>query len=150
MGFYEQVARPLAFRVDPERMHGLAIRGTALLGKLPAIPRALRAHYTVQDPRLVSEVAGIRFDNPVGLAAGYDKNGTAITGLAAFGFGFIEIGSVSAEFSTGNPKPRLFRLPEQNGIVVHYGLPNLGAQAVNGSSPRDDGRLSLQWQRRGV
>jgi dihydroorotate dehydrogenase (fumarate)/dihydroorotate dehydrogenase len=112
-------------------MHGLAIRSTALLGQVPVISNALRAHYAVEDPRLASEIAGLRFNNPIGLAAGYDKNGTAIRGLAAFGFGFVEIGSVSAEFSAGNPKPRLFRLPGRDAIVVHYGLPNLGAQAVS-------------------
>jgi dihydroorotate dehydrogenase (fumarate)/dihydroorotate dehydrogenase len=70
------------------------------------------------------------FANPVGLAAGFDKSGTAIRALAGLGFGFVEIGSISAEPSAGNPKPRLFRLPADRATVVHYGLPNDGAVAV--------------------
>ena len=82
------------------------------------------------DQALPCDVCGLHFENPVGLAAGYDKNGSAVRGLAALGFGFLEIGSISAEFSAGNPKPRLFRLPERECIIVCYGLPNLGAEAV--------------------
>jgi dihydroorotate dehydrogenase (fumarate)/dihydroorotate dehydrogenase len=86
--------------------------------------------YTFTDQRLVSEVCGIRFSNPVGLAAGYDKSGRAARMMAALGFGFVEIGSVSAEPSDGNPRPRLWRLPVDRAICVHYGLPNDGAEAV--------------------
>ncbi|SVE54712.1 uncharacterized protein METZ01_LOCUS507566, partial [marine metagenome] len=76
------------------------------------------------------EVAGIPFANPVGMAAGFDKNGRIIEALAAMGLGFVEIGSISAHPSEGNPRPRLFRLPRDEAIVVNYGVPNEGSDAV--------------------
>ena len=76
------------------------------------------------------DVAGLSFENPIGLAAGYDKSGRAVDGLAAIGFGHIEVGSVSIDPSRGNPKPRLFRLPEDEAVIVHYGLQNDGAEMV--------------------
>jgi dihydroorotate dehydrogenase (fumarate)/dihydroorotate dehydrogenase len=79
---------------------------------------------------LRARVAGIEFANPLGLAAGYDKNGRAVRALAALGFGHVEIGSISGWPSSGNPRPRLFRLPQEQAIVVHYGVPNEGAAAV--------------------
>jgi dihydroorotate dehydrogenase len=84
----------------------------------------------VQDPRLRTTLAGIALENPLGLAAGFDKNGRAVGMLGEMGFGHLEIGSVSAHPSDGNPKPRLFRIPQDRGIVVSYGVPNEGAAAV--------------------
>jgi len=127
MGIYSTIVRPLAFRLDPENAHIVAIRTGA---KLTPIAYALRPFFAVSDPRLAATIAGIGFPNPVGLAAGFDKSGEAIETLAALGFGSVEIGSVSIDPSGGNPYPRLFRLPEDRAIVVHYGLPNLGAHAV--------------------
>ena len=87
--------------------------------------------FTVDDPGLSVEAGGLAFPNPVGLAAGFDKNGVAMAGLAAAGFGFVEVGSVSAYPSEGNrERPRLFRVPEDEAIVVYYGVPNDGAEAV--------------------
>jgi dihydroorotate dehydrogenase len=127
MGIYSTIVRPLAFRLDPENAHIVAIR----LGvRLAPLAGTLRPFFTVSDPRLAIDVAGIRFPSPVGLAAGFDKSGEAIESLAALGFGSVEIGSVSIDPSGGNPYPRLFRLPEDRAIVVHYGLPNTGARAV--------------------
>jgi dihydroorotate dehydrogenase (fumarate)/dihydroorotate dehydrogenase len=91
---------------------------------------ALRALMAVTDPRLRTRVAGLDFSTPIGLAAGFDKNGQAVSALAGLGFGFLEIGSVSASFSPGNKRPRLFRLPKDRAIAVAYGVPNDGAQAV--------------------
>jgi dihydroorotate dehydrogenase len=127
MNFYSAFVRPLAFRLDAERAHHLAIGLAAHMGW--AIP-ALRAICTVEDPRLAIEVAGLRFPNPIGLAAGLDKSGNAIGALASLGFGLAEIGSVSLDASLGNPRPRLHRLPDDHAIVVHYGLPNDGARTV--------------------
>jgi dihydroorotate dehydrogenase (fumarate)/dihydroorotate dehydrogenase len=90
----------------------------------------MRRAYRVDDARLHVEAGGVTFSNPIGLAAGYDKNGRAIRVMESLGFGHVEIGSISADFSAGNPKPRLWRLPEDRGICVHYGLPNDGAEAV--------------------
>jgi dihydroorotate dehydrogenase len=89
-----------------------------------------RRAYSVRDPRLRTTLAGIPLENPLGLAAGFDKNGRALGMLGAVGFGHVEIGSVSAWPSDGNPRPRLFRIPEDRGIVVSYGVPNDGAEAV--------------------
>jgi dihydroorotate dehydrogenase (fumarate)/dihydroorotate dehydrogenase len=117
----------MLFRCDAESVHHAAI---ALGRRLGWAEGALRAWYDVADPRLRTSVCGIDFPNPIGLAAGFDKSGEAVRALAGLGLGFVEIGSVSAEPSTGNPKPRLFRLPADRAIVVHYGLPNDGAAAV--------------------
>ena len=127
MGIYSTFVRPLAFRLDPERAHHMAI---GLGSRLAPLAGALRPFFTIADPALVTRVAGINFPSPIGLAAGFDKSGDAIETLAALGFGFVEIGSVSTDPSLGNPAPRLFRLPEDRAIVVHYGLPNAGAVAV--------------------
>ena len=90
----------------------------------------MRAVTHVDDARLSTIVAGLHFPNPIGLAAGFDKSGTAIRALAGLGFGSVEIGSVSIDPSSGNPKPRLWRLPADDAIVVHYGLPNDGAEVI--------------------
>src|SRR5687767_9903490 len=129
MGAYSTIVRPLAFGLDPERAHRLALRAG---GMARFAAPALRAIYGVTDPRLATNVAGIRFETPIGLSAGFDKSGEAIETLAALGFGFVEIGSVSIDPSGGNPRPRLFRLPEDRAIVVAYGVPNDGARAVAG------------------
>jgi dihydroorotate dehydrogenase (fumarate)/dihydroorotate dehydrogenase len=127
MSFYSSVIRPLAFRVDAERAHHLAIGVGA---RMRAFARPLHWLNAINDPRLDTVVAGLRFPTPLGLAAGFDKSGTAIEMLATLGFGFVEIGSVSIDPSFGNARPRLFRLPEDRAIVVHYGLPNDGAHAI--------------------
>jgi dihydroorotate dehydrogenase len=127
MSVYTSVVRPLAFRLEAERAHQLAIK---LGGSVAWAARAVRPLLAVSDPRLETTVAGIRFPHPVGLAAGYDKNGHSIETLAALGFGSVEIGSVTIDASDGNPKPRLWRLPEDRAVVVHYGMPNDGAAAV--------------------
>lgn len=124
---YRTLLRPLLFRLDAETAHHAAIAAGALLSPLaPLIQSVLR----VEDPRLQTTVAGLDFANPLGLAAGFDKSGSAIRVLGALSFGHVEIGSVSLDPSMGNPKPRLWRLPEDEAIAVHYGLPNDGARIV--------------------
>src|ERR1700712_2325503 len=121
--FLYALARPLLFSLDPETAHNLtlpALRRAAALG----MTRVLGAPES--DPRTVM---GIRFPNPVGLAAGLDKDGAYIDGLAALGFGFIEIGTVTPRAPPGNPKPRMFRLPEANAIINRMGFNNGGVDA---------------------
>jgi len=130
MRLYPRLLRPLLFRFDAELAHDRAIEAGQLLGSVRTIRAVLSVLYGFHDARLETEVCGIRFPNPVGLAAGFDKSGRAIGALAAMGFGHLEIGSISAAPSQGNPKPRLFRLPRDRAIVVHYGLPNDGADAI--------------------
>lgn len=126
MSLYAAWLRPLLFRLDAEQAHRLALEAAARLGRHVLSRRLGDDH----DPWLQCRIAGLSFPNPLGLAAGFDKSGTAIEGLAGLGFGSIEIGSVSLDPSAGNPKPRLWRLPEDRAIVVHYGLPNEGADAI--------------------
>jgi dihydroorotate dehydrogenase len=127
VSLYSTFVRPVAFRLDAERAHHLAI---GVAARMSWAAPALRALFAVEDPRLATTVAGLRFPTPIGLAAGFDKSGTAIAALAGLGFGSVEIGSVSLDASAGNPRPRLFRLPADRAIVVHYGLPNDGARTV--------------------
>jgi dihydroorotate dehydrogenase (fumarate)/dihydroorotate dehydrogenase len=127
MTLYSTLLRPLLFRLDAETVHRAAMSFGAAAGFAGGALRSLTA---VDDARLATTVAGLAFPSPVGLAAGFDKNGEAVDALAGLGFGFIEIGSVSAFASAGNPRPRLFRLPDDRAIAVAYGVPNDGADIV--------------------
>lgn len=131
VSLYTQVVRPLLFRMDAERVHHRTIALAQKLGASALGRRLLRRLFAVDVPQLWCQVAGLSFANPIGVAAGFDKNGRAIQALDAMGFGSVEIGSVSAHPSDGNPGPRLFRLPEDEAIVVNYGVPNDGAEAVS-------------------
>jgi dihydroorotate dehydrogenase (fumarate)/dihydroorotate dehydrogenase len=126
LGAYRTFLRPLLFRFDAEAMHQAALSACAAL-PLP------RAAFSFEHASLAVEAAGLRFPGPVGLGAGFDKNGVAVRSLAALGFGSIEVGSVSAARSAGNPaRPRLSRLPQDEALLVYYGVPNDGAAAVAG------------------
>jgi len=127
---YERAVRPLLFRLEPERAHELALRTSALAGRAAPVRGLARRAFAGGDAGLAVELGGLSFRNPLGLAAGFDKNGRALPLLAELGFGHLEMGSVSAQPSDGNPRPRLFRLPEDDAIVVSYGVPNDGAEAV--------------------
>ncbi|MCG6158212.1 quinone-dependent dihydroorotate dehydrogenase [Rubinisphaera margarita] len=130
MSFYSAMIRPLLFRLDAERTHHLTVEACRVAGRIPGTVGVMRACFEVDEPMLHTDVAGLRFSNPIGLAAGWDKSGRALRIIDAMGFGFAEIGSVSARPSTGNPRPRLFRLPEERAIIVNYGLPNDGAECI--------------------
>jgi len=130
MRVYASAVRPLLFRLDAERAHNLTLRAAELGGRSSVVRRVAARSFSYRDPRLETSLAGIPLANPIGLAAGFDKNARAIGMLGALGFGHLEIGSVSADASDGNPKPRLFRIPEDRGIVVAYGVPNDGAAVV--------------------
>lgn len=130
MSLYHALLRPLLFRLDAETAHGVAIGAAELAGSSCGLCSLVERHCVVEDARLAVGIGALRFRNPLGLAAGFDKSARAVPLLAALGFGHVEVGSVSAQPSAGNPKPRLFRIPRDRGIVVNYGLPNDGAQAV--------------------
>jgi dihydroorotate dehydrogenase len=130
VALYRRLARPLLFRADPERVHDATVRAAELASRSRLARRVAAGRPWAPHPRLAIEVAGLRFRTPVGLGAGFDKSARAVPLLAGLGFGHVEVGSVSADPSGGNPRPRLFRLPAERGIVVHYGVPNDGAEPV--------------------
>jgi dihydroorotate dehydrogenase len=122
--------KPLLFRLEPERVHDLVMGGLEVAGRVSPLLALLGAMYRVQDRRLETECFGLRFPNPVGLAAGMDKNARAVAAWPALGFGFVELGSMTAQAQPGNPKPRLFRLPADGAIINRMGFNNDGAEAV--------------------
>lgn len=129
---YERYVRPALFSIDPEKAHLLALQAAGTVQKFPVALKAIAASCQVNDPRLNIRLGNLVFPNPLGLAAGMDKNGVAPGLWAALGFGSMEIGSVSADPSEGNAvRPRLFRLPEDESIVVYYGVPNEGAEIIS-------------------
>ena len=134
------LARTLMFRLDAETSHELALGSMNLAASL-GLPGLMGA----AQQQLPTRVMGIKFPNPVGLAAGLDKNGTAVDGLAAMGFGFVEVGTVTPRPQAGNPKPRLFRIPEHSAIVNRMGFNNEGVDQLlkNLSRSRYKGILGI-------
>ena len=124
---YKSVIRPLLFRKDPEESHEMVLR---LLARLEFFYGVLENSYKVEDERLVVKIGPLTFLNPVGLAGGFDKNALAPKMISAFGFGFMEVGAVTAEAQPGNPKPRLYRLLEDNALINRLGFNNEGAAAI--------------------
>ncbi len=127
---YKKILRPIFFKFDPEFVHDLVTEVGALLGKIPILREMLDFWFNYQHPMLVQDIKGVRFNNPVGLAAGFDKDARLMNILPHVGFGHEEIGSVTAKPCKGNKKPRMWRLPKFKSIVVYYGLKNPGCQAV--------------------
>ncbi len=127
MSFY-QPFRSLLFKLEPELAHNLTLQLVRLAGILPPTRWLLDALFSA--PQKPVEVFGLKFKNPVGLAAGYDKDGIAIQGLAALGFGHIEIGTVTPRPQAGNPKPRVFRLLEDESVINRMGFPSRGTEYV--------------------
>ena len=126
-GTYERFVRPLLFSLDAETAHYLTV---GLLQKASHFDPALRVLRSFHPPSKPKTLFGLNFPNPIGLAAGLDKNGVALPAWAALGFGFIEIGTVTAKAQPGNPKPRIFRLPEQQALINRLGFNNDGADAI--------------------
>ncbi|MFI3317704.1 MAG: quinone-dependent dihydroorotate dehydrogenase [Rikenellaceae bacterium] len=123
---YKLILKPLLFALGIEQARALAIWLLKFIGFLPAGRKLLHAFYAVEDSSLEREIFGLSFKNPVGLAAGFDLNGEVVEELSALGFGFVEIGSITAEPEVGNPKPRVFRLPKDRAIINRLGHPNRG------------------------
>ncbi|HYP17495.1 MAG TPA: quinone-dependent dihydroorotate dehydrogenase [Opitutus sp.] len=132
MGFlYEKVLRPGLFKLDPEHAHELAVDAMSWLAKVPPLCRLLERGQAL--PRGCDrpvEAFGLRFPNAVGLAAGFDKNGTAWPAAAAFGFGHVEIGTVTALAQPGNDRPRVFRFPSDGAVINRMGFNNAGSEAM--------------------
>jgi dihydroorotate dehydrogenase len=123
---YKLLIRPILFCFDPEKVHYFTFSLIRIVAKIPGFSLLFRALYEVKDSRLETEVFGLKFKNPVGLAAGFDKNAVLYKELSDFGFGFIEIGTITPKAQDGNPKKRLFRLKEDSAIINRMGFNNGG------------------------
>lgn len=126
---YKQIIRPLLFKVDPEKVHHLIVASLKCARYL-GINRLYRPFFQSNHPSLEREVFGLRFKNPVGLAAGFDKNAELYKELSDFGFGFIEIGTLTPKGQPGNPKKRIFRLKKDQALVNRMGFNNQGVDAA--------------------
>lgn len=127
---YKYLLRPLLFRLTPEKAHHFTFGLVRFLFAIPFVRTIFYMSYNVNHRKLEREVFGIRFKNPVGLAAGFDKDGKLFNQLGFMGFGFIEVGTVTPRPQPGNPKPRLFRLPADQGLINRMGFNNLGVEAL--------------------
>ena len=129
---YKHLLKPIYFLMDPEAIHERMVLFGSFLGRHAWTRSVTSFLFAYRDPALEQEILGMRFSNPVGLAAGFDKNGHLVGILPSVGFGFEEVGSVTAEPCAGNPGPRLWRLPDARALAVNYGLVNDGAPVVCG------------------
>ncbi|WP_395626549.1 quinone-dependent dihydroorotate dehydrogenase [Daejeonella sp.] len=125
-----ELIKPLFFKFDPEIIHHLVTGGLRRVNQVWGVKSLLKNLYQFEDKRLEREVMGLKFKNPLGLAAGFDKNATLIEDFAELGFGFIEIGTVTPLPQPGNEKPRMFRLPEDQGLINRMGFNNQGVDVV--------------------
>ena len=140
-------------------IHKITLLADQVCGQLPPTYALLRAMFEVDDPRLEVEAFGVKFRNPIGMAAGYDKDGVAVRGLSALGFGHIEVGTVTRQKQIGNPKPRVHRVIESQGVINSMGFPNSGVEALKigaarrksastsarAKTHRSNGRLRITW-----
>jgi dihydroorotate dehydrogenase len=127
---YKLLIRPILFRFDPEKVHYFTFSLIRIISKIPGVSTIFKFLYEVNDERLETEVFGLKFKNPVGLAAGFDKDAVLYKELSNFGFGFIEIGTLTPKGQLGNPKKRLFRLIKDSAIINRMGFNNGGVQDV--------------------
>ncbi|MES2575385.1 MAG: quinone-dependent dihydroorotate dehydrogenase [Bacteroidota bacterium] len=125
---YKLIIRPILFCFDPEKVHYFTFSLIRNLSKIPGVSSIFKSLYIVNDSRLETEVFGLKFKNPVGLAAGFDKNASLFNELSDLGFGFVEIGTLTPVGQDGNPKKRLFRLREDSAIINRMGFNNGGVQ----------------------
>ena len=127
---YKKVLLPILFLMDPERVHNFTFFLIKYLFKIPFLKFIIKKIYSSSNKNLEKKLFGLTFKNPVGLAAGFDKNAELYNELSCFGFGFIEIGTVTPKSQEGNPKKRLFRLKEDSGIINRMGFNNLGVDKI--------------------
>ena len=129
---YKSFIRPILFRFDPEKVHHFSFKWLKFYYKLPLASAISRSSNSFQHPDLEQELFGLKFKNPVGLAAGFDKNGVLNEKWANLGFGFVEIGTVTPRPQVGNPTPRLFRLVADSAVINRMGFNNEGVEAMVG------------------
>lgn len=127
---YKRLIRPVLFQFDPEKIHHFTFSFLKFIHKIPFVGTALRSIFVIENPKLEREIFGLKFKNPVGFAAGFDKDAKLYKELSNFGFGFIEIGTVTPKPQLGNSKKRMFRLKEDSGLINRMGFNNEGAWAA--------------------
>jgi dihydroorotate dehydrogenase len=140
---YKLIIRPILFLFDPEKVHYFTFSLVRILCKIPLVSNIFRSLYQVNDKKLERTLFGLTFKNPVGLAAGFDKNAVLYNELANFGFGFIEIGTVTPKGQAGNPKKRLFRLKQDQGIINRMGFNNEGLQTAIQQLKKNKGNVII-------
>lgn len=140
---YKLLLRPLFFLFDPEKIHHFTFSLIKFTSKIPGFSALFKSLYVINDTRLERKLFGLTFKNPVGLAAGFDKNAVLYNELANFGFGFIEIGTVTPKAQAGNPKKRLFRLKDDQGIINRMGFNNEGLDAAIQQLKKNKGQLII-------
>ncbi|WP_055448665.1 quinone-dependent dihydroorotate dehydrogenase [Lacinutrix mariniflava] len=140
---YKLLLRPLFFLFDPEKVHYFTFSLIKFTSKIPGVAALYRSMFLIEDAKLERKLFGLTFKNPVGLAAGFDKNAVLYNELANFGFGFIEIGTVTPKGQAGNPKKRLFRLKDDKGIINRMGFNNEGLQAAITQLKNNKGKLII-------
>ncbi len=127
---YKQLIKPIFFLFEPETIHHLVFRTIKFVSAIPGVPVLIKSFYVVSDKRLERKLFGLTFPNPVGLAAGFDKDARLYDELGYYGFGFIEIGTLTPKAQPGNEKPRMFRLPEDEALINRMGFNNEGVDAA--------------------
>jgi dihydroorotate dehydrogenase len=140
---YKLLLRPLFFLFDPEKIHHFTFSLIQITTKIPGLTWIFRSLYVIEDQRLERNLFGLTFKNPVGLAAGFDKNAVLYNELANFGFGFIEIGTVTPKAQAGNPKKRLFRLKDDQGIINRMGFNNEGLEPAISELRKNKGKIII-------
>lgn len=140
--FYQKIIKPILFKIDPEIIHNFTIWGLSFFSKSKILNKLLKSQLNYTSPRLRQKLFGLKFKNPVGLSAGLDKNGLAINTWSALGFAWAQIGSITYTPQSGNKKPRLWRLPQDKGLVVYYGLANKGAEEIARQLQKKTGLIS--------
>jgi dihydroorotate dehydrogenase len=138
---YKVFIKPILFLFDPEWVHHTVFSTLKLIHRIPVMGNLIKGFYQVKDQRLERKLFGLTFPNPVGLAAGFDKDAKLYKELSNFGFGFIEIGTLTPKPQPGNPKKRLFRLPEDGGLINRMGFNNEGVEAAIERLKRNKGIL---------
>tara|TARA_B100001248_G_scaffold247984_1_gene219895 strand:+ start:72 stop:1097 length:1026 start_codon:yes stop_codon:yes gene_type:complete len=138
---YKLLLKPLFFLFDPELVHHTVFKLIKLSNKIPGISNIIRSIYVIKDKRLERHLFGLTFPNPVGLAAGFDKDAKLYHELSNFGFGFIEIGTLTPKPQDGNPKKRMFRLTEDKGLINRLGFNNEGVESVINRLKKNKGVL---------
>ena len=128
--FYKQIIRPLLFLINPEKAHHFTTGLLHIILKIPFAKGILKSMFTIKDESLKKQLFGLTFENPVGLAAGFDKQGDLFEDFSNLGFGFIEVGTVTPKGQPGNPKPRMFRLPKDKALINRMGFNNDGLETL--------------------